>query len=381
MKEEIIIFIFLLLGPILDIMPYYNLPVNIIIRGIYLLGIIGIMLFKKRNLKLLIPLLIFSIVEFIYQLSYLDLSISDSISNTFKFLYLPVSILYFKDFEFKKYDKRKILSIIMFTYVSIYLFSYITKIGSSAYEESDGKTGYRGLFNSINEFSAIIIGILPLVIDYFDSKKKYLLIFLTIFSVGICSLLLGTKVLLLGIIIIILFYLFKERQKVFFNRSRINKMLIITFSILLIITAALLFTRTNVYKNMKIQQDFFEVDNILSYNYLNKVLFNNRLSFIQTNFNYFKTCDIVEMILGIGLSNPIVKLVEIDVFDIIFRYGLIGFVLFTFIISKSRFNKFNSYEKLSFILLILISLTSGHVLLYPNVCIYIGLLNSKNMLE
>ena len=32
MKEEIIILIFLLLGPILDVTVYYNLPINIIAR-------------------------------------------------------------------------------------------------------------------------------------------------------------------------------------------------------------------------------------------------------------------------------------------------------------------------------------------------------------
>jgi len=381
MKEEIIIFIFLLLGPILDITVYYNLPVNIIIRGIYLLGIIGIMLFRKRNLKLLIPLLIFSVIEFIYQLSYLDISLSNSISNTFKFLYLPASILYFKDFEFKKYDKRKVLSIIMFTYIGIYLFSYITKIGSSAYKETDGKTGYRGLFNSINEFSAIIIGMLPLVIDYYNNKKKYLLIPLSIFSVIVCSVLLGTKVLLLGTIIIVIFYLFKERKKVFFDRSKIEKIGIVVFSLLLIIVGGYLFTKTNVYHNMKIQQSFFEVDKVFSYDYLNHVLFNDRLSFIGNNFNYFKTCSILKILFGIGLSNPVIKLVEIDAFDLIFRYGIIGFILFVSVFSNIKFKRFNSYEGLTFILLILISLTSGHVLLYPNVCIYIGLLNSKNMLE
>ena len=381
MKEEIIIFIFLLLGPILDVTVYYNLPVNIIIRGIYLLGIIGIMLFRKRNLKLLIPLLIFSVIEFIYQLSYLDISITNSISSTFKFLYLPASILYFKDFEFKKYDKRKILSIIMFTYIGIYLFSYITKIGSSAYDDTDGKTGYRGLFNSINEFSAIIIGMLPLVIDYYNSKKKYLLIPLSIFSVIVCSVLLGTKVLLLGTIIIVMFYLFKERKKVFLDRSKIEKIGIVVFSLLLIIIGGYLFTKTNVYHNMKIQQSFFEVDKVFSYDYLNRVLFNDRLSFIGTNFNHFKTCSILKILFGIGLSNLVIKLVEIDAFDLIFRYGVIGFILFISVFSNIKFKRFNSYERLTFILLILISLTSGHVLLYPNVCIYIGLLNSKNMLE
>ncbi len=381
MKEEIIIFIFLLLGPILDVTVYYNLPVNIIIRGIYLLGIIGIMLFRKRNLKLLIPLLIFSVIEFIYQLSYLDISITNSISNTLKFLYLPASILYFKDFEFKKYDKRKILSTIMFTYIGIYLFSYITKIGSNTYKETDGKTGYRGLFNSINEFSAIIIGMLPLVIDYYNSKKKYLLIPLSIFSAIVCSVLLGTKVLLLGTIIIVMFYLFKERKKVFLDRSKIEKIGIVVFSLLLIMIGGYLFTKTNVYHNMKIQQSFFEVDKVFSYDYLNHVLFNDRLSFVGNNFDYFRSCNLFKILLGIGLSNPVIKLVEIDVFDLIFRYGVIGFILFISAFSNIKFKRFNSYERLTFILLILISLTSGHVLLYPNVCIYIGLLNSKNMLE
>ena len=121
--------------------------------------------------------------------------------------------------------------------------------------------------------------------------------------------------------------------------------------------------------------------NTVFYDYLNHVIFNDRLSFISTNFNYFKSANIINYLLGIGMDNYSVKMVEIDAFDILFRYGIIGICLFILMLNKISIKKLNREEKLTLILFIFISLTSGHVLIYPNVCIFIGLLTSKNVLE
>lgn len=373
---ESLLIIFLLLGPILDVGAYYNLPVNILVRGIYLLIIIVLLIKDKKNIKLLSTLLIFSIIQILFQKVYLNFSLSDAISNVFKFLYLPVSILYLKDYSFKKYKKEKILSIIIFTYIGLYLFSYITRIGGNAYLETDGKSGFKGLFSSINEFSAIIVGLLPIVTIYLKERKQKLLLFMIIILSLICSLLVGTKVLLAGTIITVMYLLFQERDNLFIRKSLIKKILIISFSIIIVLIGILLFTKTRTYQNMTVQQDFFKANNF--YDYLNHVVFNDRLSFVVNNFNYYKSTNIFKYLFGIGINNYSVKMVEIDLFDILFRYGIIGICLFIFTLRKIPFNKLKQEEKFSFVLLILISLTSGHVLIYPNVCIYIGLITSRN---
>lgn len=374
--EELIIVIFLLLGPLLDVSVFYNLPFNLVVRGIYLLLIILTMLKRKKNFKILIPLIVFGTISFIYQLKYLDFSMLDSFSNTFKFLYLPCSILYFKDFEFKKYKKEKVLAIIIFSYIAIYLFSYLTKIGASAYDNDDGKTGFRGLFTSINEFSAIIASLLPIVAIYLKNKKNYFLLGLLLITSIICSLMLGTKILFAGIIITIMYLLWIERKRIF-NRNKLRNIIIVIGCITICTLVGYLFTKTRIYDNMETQRDFFDVEKIFSYDYLNRVIFNDRLSFLGKNFNYFINSNIIEMILGIGLSNHDIKRVELDIFDVLFRYGIIGISLFILPFIKNKYKELKSEYKLALVLLLLISLTSGHVLFYPNVCIYIALVFSR----
>ena len=374
--EELLIVIFLLLGPLLDVSVFYNLPFNLIVRGIYLLIIIFTMLKKKKSFKILIPLIAFGLLTFIYQLSYLDFNMMDSFSNTFKFLYLPCSILFFKDYEFKKYKKEKMLSIIIFSYIAIYLFSYLTKIGASAYDENDGKTGFRGLFTSINEFSAIIVGLLPIVTIYLKDKKNYLLLSILFILSIICSLLLGTKVLFAGIIITLVYLMYVERKRIF-NKNKLENIGIIIGCILGFILIGYLFTKTRIYDNMEIQRSFFDADNIFSFRYLNKVIFNDRLTFLGKNFNYFIHSNVIEMMLGIGLSNSSIKRVELDIFDVLFRYGIIGISLFILPFIKTKYKEIKKEYKLALILLLLISITSGHVLFYPNVCIYIAFVFSR----
>lgn len=378
---ESLLVIFLLLGPILDVTSFYNLPINILVRGIYLLSIIFLMIKRKKNLKLLIALLIFSIIEIVFQRCYLDFSLRDTFSNTFKYLYLTVSILYFKDFEFKKYSKEKILTTIILSYIGIYLFSYITKIGESAYLDTDGKSGFKGLFSSINEFSAILIGLLPIVVIYLKNKKNYGLLLLVLLGTLMCSLLVGTKVLLAGFIFTVFYLLYKNKDKLFTCKTRRQKQYIIIVGILILLVSCFLFTKTRIYENMVIQKSFFKADNILSYDYFNHVIFNDRLSFLTNNFNYFKNTNILNILFGIGINNYDVKMVEIDIFDIIFRYGLIGILLFGYVMSIINFKELKEEEKISLILLLIISLTSGHVLFYPNVCIYIALLTTKSVVK
>lgn len=373
MKKEYLIIIFLLLGPILDVLSFLGLSFSVLIRGLFLAGIIVYLIIKRKELKILIPLLVFGIFYFFYQLRYLHFGMMPSISAILKFLYLPVSILYFKNYCFPV-EKKKILGIILITYIGIYLLSYVFGIGADAYLETDGKSGFKGLFSSINEFSAILVGLLPIVTTYLKENKKIVLLVGLIILSFFCSLLIGTKILMGGILFTVFYLLWQERNKLFFSRSRSIKIGIIVSFLLIMVIGCFLFTKTRTYHNMMIQQSFFQVEHVFSIDFVNRIIYNDRLTFLKDNFDYFKDQNIIKIIFGIGLENYDIKMVEIDIFDIMIRYGIVGIFLFIGSVSLLvNWKELKQEEKVAFILLILVSLTSGHVLIYPAVSIYLSL--------
>lgn len=375
-KINLLVIIFLLLNPILDVTSFLNLPFSIIIRSLFLVGIVLYLFINKKELKLLIPLLIFNIISFIYQYFYLKFGLIETVSSIFKFLYLPVSILFFKNYSLAA-EKSKIETIILITYLGIYLFSYLFKIGANAYLPTDGKSGFKGLFSSINEFSAIIVCLLPIVVNYLRSKKNYIVLIIILICSSIASLLIGTKVLMGGIIFTILYLMWNEKN-FFLRQSKKIKIMVISLFIILITISGFLFTKTRTYKNMQVQQDFFKVDNIFSLEFINRVIYNDRLTFLDDNYTYYKNQNIDKKLLGIAINNNDIKMVEIDIFDILFRYGIVGIILFVSSIITINFKEIKVYDKISMILLVIISLTSGHVLIYPAVSIYFSLAVAKD---
>lgn len=378
-KLNLLIIIFLLLGPILDVTSFLGLPCSILVRSIFLISIILYLLWYKKSLKVLILLLVFGLVNLLYQYLYLKSGMVTSISASLKFLYLPVSILFFNAYQLDT-NKDKLLLTVLITYLSIYLLSYVFKIGADAYLPTDGKSGFKGLFSSINEFSAIIVGLLPISLTYLKKKEKCLLFtFVLLASVG-SSLLIGTKVLMGGILFTVFYLLYQERDKLFFKKSKKSKIMIIGILIISIICGSILFTKTRTYQNMVIQNSFFKVDKILSLDFVNKVIYNDRLSFLSDNYQYFKSQNIIKILFGIGLTDNKVKMVEIDIFDIIFRYGVIGFITFIIpIISSIKWKNIRKVDRISLLLFLIISLTSGHVLIYPAVSIYMAFIQKEEI--
>ena len=72
-----------------------------------------------------------------------------------------------------------------------------------------------------------------------------------------------------------------------------------------------------------------------------------------------------------------------DFFDIYYRLGLIGFIIFLIplFISTKDLKKKNKEEKFSIILAIFISLLAGHVLTSPSVSYDLGILISNKNKE
>lgn len=376
---EKVLLIFLLIQPFLDVVATTNYSIlNIIVRGLFILLIVIYLLFNKKNIAILISTLVSGLILFGINI-YFNLGIVTSISNVMKLYYLPITILFFVNI--KNNIDNKIITYVLFIYLILFLSSYIFGFGYNNYKLSDGKQGFRGIFNSINEISAIIIGLFPLALNYLKNKSNYIISILLIVFAFLVALLTGTKVLMIGLFIIIIFIYIKSAIRVFKNMSTIKKIISIIVISIIILGGIYLLTYTRFYKNMLVQQKFFKSYNILSIDFINKVLFNNRLTFLKDNFLFYKSQKLINIIFGIGYSNQSIKLVEIDIFDILFRFGIFGLISFIvpiiYIVKKIKLDKISLF---SIILLILISLTSGHVLLSPNVSIYFGyiiLINNK----
>ena len=376
---EKVLLIFLLIQPFLDVIATTNYSIlNIIVRGLFLLLIVIYLLFNKKNIAILISTLTAGLILFGINV-YFNLGIVTSISSIMKLYYLPITILFFVNI--KNSIDNKIITYVLFIYLILFLSSYIFGFGYNNYKLSDGKQGFRGIFNSINEISAIIIGLLPVALNYLKNKKNYIISILLIVFAFLVALLTGTKVLMIGLFIIIIFIYIKSAIKIFKNMSTIKKIISIIVITIIILGGIYLLTYTRFYKNMIVQQKFFKSYNILSLDFINKVLFNNRLTFLKDNFLFYKSQKLINIIFGIGYSNQSIKLVEIDIFDILFRFGIFGLISFIipiiYIVKKIKLDKISLF---SIILLILISLTSGHVLLSPSVSIYFGyiiLINNK----
>ena len=372
--------IFIVIQPILDMLVVLTpkLQISTIVRGMFLIYMIIFLLKHLKTRKLTIILLTSMLIYILYNSIYLTTSLVSSISTVFKLYYLIFIIIFFSNIKTKNVSKYLLISLII--YISIFLISYVFNIGYSNYVAEEKKVGYRGLFNSINEISAILVILYYYAFNYLKSKKVYLIIITILLFV--ISYLTGTKVLLGGLLLIVLINITPTIVSKWKQQNNRIKVLMILLSIIIIALLIYLFLQTNVYKNMVVQAKFFKVETIFSLEGINKVIFNDRLSFLATNNKYYLAQNIYMKILGIGYNNPL-KLVEIDIFDILYRYGLVGLSLtITSLIYMFKNLSKNKKAILVAIILSIISLTSGHVLISPAVCIYFGiilLMKDKNI--
>lgn len=364
--------IFLLLNPLLDVSSFFGLPISILFRSLFLLIVIFYLIVRKKELVALCILFLFSLIQIGYQIAFLNDSLLFTISTILKFLYLPVTLLFFKNFDFS-YNKDNLCLIILILYLGIYLFSYFFKIGVNNYLPTEGKKGFRGVFSSINEFSAIVTCLLPIVVNSLKEKRHLVLCIILLVCSLLCSFFTGTKILTAGVVFAT-FYLLWQYRMMFFRLPKVKKIGLTCALLFLIVFGGFFFTKTRTYQNMLVQQNFFKVKQIVSLEFVNKVLFNNRFQFLQDNYSYFHKQTILKKIFGIGLQDNQVKLVEIDFCDILFRYGCLGLIVFSsFLFITMKKEKVSSVDRIVQFLFLFISVTSGHALLAPAVVIYFSL--------
>jgi len=417
MKKHIpkILLIYLFLQPFLDVVAglstIVKIPniIGIAFRFSFLI-FCSIYLFfiskehKKENRIYLVVLAIYLSIFMIYTVITKDINVfMYEAQNTLNAFYFPIVFVaiyqIIKEYNIK--IKAKQLFILFSIYAGFVFFPSILNIGLDSYAIS--KTGSTGWFNSANSISSILSLLLPFTIIYLKNNKVHpIIIILTTLITIYVFFTIGTKVPILccGIVIgvNIIYYLLH-----LYKSKKIKQ--IITIICMLLISIGITFIyipKSSFYKNIKIHMNYLKIDSpieVFSDPYLlDHFIFSQRLTFLNnTHQNYIKENTLTKII-GIGYIENYgtdevnTKTIEMDYFDVFYRHGIIGFILFflpiLYYLKKKHSKIKDSFTKLNIItpviIIFVLALFSGHIFVAPATSIIVAIiliLYDQNNLE
>ena len=373
-----ILFYFLLLQPALDIIISLQqrylpntLSIGLLFRGLLFLLIFLYLYKNKNNRKYLYSYLIFILIYLLYDFFILK-TIIPELSNIFQIFYLPFFILFFSQYEDDKISENYIL-LISFIFLNTIVIPYLFGFGFNISEYYINKEGFIGLYNGGNEISAILLCLFPISLTYLKDKSIFLKI-LFIIEYLICVIIIGTKVLFLGTIIVCAYLV----NKSLLIHKKINGKFIIISIIVLLLIASLL-PLTPIYKNYITSVNYYNVDSIddiFEKDNIDNIVFSRRLYSAKVIDKEYQKSSFITKLFGVGRYKILsLKEVEIDFFDIFYSIGIIGIIYYIVllfnIIEETRL--YGMY-KVIFCLMLFISCFSGHILFKPQVSIYLSLL-------
>lgn len=381
MKKNFLNF-FLLLFPFIDfftsIATWNSWPsIGIIVKGIFLLYATLNILRNCHNKKIWIMFGILFLYGF-FSIGFRYFNnpslVSVEITNLFKIYYLPILILYF---GMKKDVSRKIVVLWFLEFLLLYLIPYPFNLGHNISEVYPNKNLYLSYFYVGNELANIFILLMPMSFFFLiDCKRKYLFVFILLTSLML--LLLGTKTTYCSVIIILLYFLFCYRKK-FVNLLKRNKIVVCGGCVFLVLGLFLWIPNSSLYQNVQEQFQFYEIDevkDIFNFQNIDHIIFSNRLTFLGNVNKVFKDSPWTFKLMGLGRGTiQTLKDIEMDVFDIFYSVGLVGFIIYLFFFVNVLKNiEMNRVTSFTFILLCIISCFTGHVLISPMTTTYLAAL-------
>lgn len=355
-----ILYIFILMQPFIDLatslmtrFDIFFISLGTIVKGIFVLLMLIYLFFFNRSKYKRISI-IYIILLIIFYCGYLftkpDVFMSFSaifneITSIFKYSYFPIFFITTINFiDQYDIDRSKIIDLFtidLFIYSILIIIPSITNTGFNSYQNNEGY-GIVGWFYSANEISAIMTIIYPLLFINLDKKfnvKDYVMIVSTIVAI----IMIGTKTPFYGMLIITfilaIYYLFNVNKK---TKQFIFIVLILLFTIFF---KTYIPANINYEKRVECQNDYYnekttnEKDNSKLECQVAEgqkvALLSGRDVLLKQSFKMYRDSKIVDKFFGIGFTNrnsinngEFSKLVEMDFFDILFRFGIIGFVLY-----------------------------------------------------
>ena len=399
-----IILVFLFMQPIVDVITalsihYLDVSVTIgmIVRFLFLIFCLFYIFFISKN-KYKKNLFIYFLILLIYSLCYIgNLYINEgistifiNISNLFKVIYIPVVLIFFyiiyKDKVFK-FDSTY-LGKIYYVYLFFVFVPSVLGVGLKTYEIT--KEGSIGFFYSANEIGGIISILMPFFLVYVLSLKNNIIKWSSIILFLYILLFMGTKGPLISFGIICFYYFIKILREFILKKDYINISAVSVLALVIVFSLCLILPKTTFYENLKVHLEFLKIDSVddlADFKKIDHLVFSERFSFWgDTNKTYLKE-DFPTKLLGMSYTGKktLEKTVEMDYVDIFYHQGLFGFIIILGPYFVLCFNIIKKYFKvknkskysvvfLSFILSILLSMFTGHIIVSTNVYIFVALI-------
>ncbi len=398
---ETIIVWFLLLGPIFDCVTALSIHIlhiqftGIIVIKILFLGLLLYDLFFISKCRYKKPIIAVTCAVITYMIVFVIQTLLQKNTDVFFYecqsmvrtFFFPLTLLALYNLHLEKRltIHSKHLCSILLCYLGLILLPLLTHTGFDSYAYS--KTGTIGWFYSTNEIGGILSILFPFLFYHLLFQKKWILL------VGMIILMvvyfaIGTKVPILSVLITFvifgIFYVVQMLQK--HKWKQLSYLGII--AAMGIISLVLIVPKTSFYKNIQIHLEFLEIhslSDLLTVQKIDHFVFSERVTFLKNTFENYKKAPWNQKLLGIGYienygtDDVNVKLIEMDYYDIIFRHGIIGGVIYfipflwilILMIKKIKYN-FKLDYVVSILLILLLSLFSGHMITAPSVSILVA---------
>ncbi len=340
-KSFIINFIqvFILSLPVIDSLTYFtqNSPISValVLKIIFILVLL-IYVIKNYRGEMLKNLLIYSSIAILLALTFLFFNVDGDLSIEFiaisKLLFLPVLLVLLyciKSIEDDWFDWDIIINVALI-YAIIVLSTTFLGISSKTFNNNLDLSGSKGTYLAGNDVGTILgIGIAIIMVNKFTKTGlvKLLILLLTAAIMGV-----KTPMMMFGLTAI---YLVVRNlvMKNFVKQSLIG----IT---LLIIVSAIYLPNSNIRKNLDTRaeyvyehkSDYYNLeskDDVYTDPYIvvNEFVLSGRLGLLERIKKQYLQSETDEYIFGIGYS-PYLRNTEMDFFDVFYRLGVAGFLVY-----------------------------------------------------
>ncbi len=331
--------------PIIDLLTAFFVRANylissgIVIRGIFLILLLWFFLksekIEKKLKKSITNYFIVIIIFFVFFLI-INCGVSDfkllflEIKNFVKVFYFPVILLLLYSLKDELIFEKKMLFYMVGIYTLLLLFPLFLNIAHNSYGHF--KSGVIGFFYSPNEIGAILGILFPYAVYMVIINKYFLASYIYISILIFTMLTIGTKVPLIAIVLTILSFtgiIFKHFiYPIFINKkfwkSLVRISLLILISFIMIINSTSLSNFNGHKERLEKDETKTEIEQTLN------VIFSSRDLYLKNQLENLSDVKIGKYLFGLGSVDHKYngRTVEMDYFDIVFNYGIIGFLLY-----------------------------------------------------
>lgn len=388
-----------LFSPLIDIITSImlvsglNFTLGIIIKCIMLFFIIIYLgCFDKKNLYknwiLLFGVVIFNVLSILNNLDTIDKCTFSYLSFLIKYDFSLLSLYFYIRYFLEYKTDIKLLKIPIYILAFSILVSNITSTSFYTYDAS--RLGNSSWFSSGNEFGALLSIFYPIAIYLFlDRKDSHKIDILIVLILAFGMLNLGTKVGMLSFYISSISYLIFRIISI--EKYKLNYSFYMMSMLVIIVSCC--FNNLPTVINVKNRYNYIMNNTEITdkqeatINAANQVILSNRdgyLEYIMSN-DY----ELTDYLVGkINYDGERIVLVEMDIFDVFYMFGIVGVLLYyglilyigikvlikylKYISSGIKYIKINMLI-VCIILTFIISSLVGHVVLCPSVSLYLSM--------